>query len=285
MSPEMLEEILADRGQILALALFGVLGNTGLVLLLYFVGSRFWTRLAGPTEPPLWGRSEIGLWLFAALSVRLFFAPAIALGFSEVGAPFGVCTLLALVTTAAMDCGVIVWVVRVRGGQPLSVLGLRRLGWRSAGSATAAFVLSIFALSLWTLLWALALRELGVAPDLQDLVHIFRDEIDGRRLVSVACLITAGVLIAPISEEFVFRGFLYPWLRRHLGVVSAAVISSLLFAVVHFNVTSLLPLFVMGCILAGLYQRSGSLGAPILFHALFNAYTFANLILQANLGA
>lgn len=94
-------------------------------------------------------------------------------------------------------------------------------------------------------------------------------------LVLVALL---AVVVAPIFEEILFRGLLYPFLKRRWGQTTAALLVSALFAVVHFHVPAMLPLFVLGMALVLVYEASDSLTAPITLHAAFNA---ANLLMLA----
>jgi membrane protease YdiL (CAAX protease family) len=85
----------------------------------------------------------------------------------------------------------------------------------------------------------------------------------------LAMLVMAG-FVAPFGEELAFRGLLFPWLRGHLGVAAAAVLSGLIFAVLH-GVPILIPaLTAIGIALALLYHRCGSLWPVILAHGAFN---------------
>jgi uncharacterized protein len=85
------------------------------------------------------------------------------------------------------------------------------------------------------------------------------------------------VVIAPISEEFVFRGFLYGVLKRYAGGISALFFCGLLFALIHMHIPSLVPLFVLGCVLTFAYELSGSLLVPMTMHALFNTLTLVQV--------
>lgn len=86
----------------------------------------------------------------------------------------------------------------------------------------------------------------------------------------LALAIPLVCLIAPIAEETVFRGFLYGWLRRRLTVAPAVVVSAAIFASAHAVLVLALPLFVVGIILALLYEYSDSLIPPAIAHGLFN---------------
>lgn len=80
----------------------------------------------------------------------------------------------------------------------------------------------------------------------------------------------AMLLIAPLSEEFVFRGLIFGGLRRQLGPRAAILASSLLFAALH-TPQAALPVFLMGACAALAYQRSDSLLAAIVVHVVYNA--------------
>ena len=83
-------------------------------------------------------------------------------------------------------------------------------------------------------------------------------------------------VIAPIVEEMVFRGFIYGGLRRKWGVTVSVLVSSLVFALAHtFSVGGSIlllgpSLFIAGCALALVYERSRSLIPGMVLHASFN---------------
>lgn len=89
-----------------------------------------------------------------------------------------------------------------------------------------------------------------------------------------------AIFIAPITEEIVFRGILYRYFKSHIHPGPALLLSSLLFACMHFNLLSFLPLFIFGLLLGRNYERTGSLITPITLHALFNANTYLVLLIQ-----
>jgi membrane protease YdiL (CAAX protease family) len=83
-------------------------------------------------------------------------------------------------------------------------------------------------------------------------------------------LIPVSVLAAPVFEEFIFRGLVFGGLRRQMGALPAATGSAALFAIVH-PAPAMVPVFVVGLATAWAYERSRSLLAPMLVHALYNA--------------
>ena len=81
----------------------------------------------------------------------------------------------------------------------------------------------------------------------------------------------------PLAEEILFRGILYRWLRAHMNVPLAAVISALGFSVLH-GVPTLIPaIAALGVGLALIYEASGSLWTAVLTHALYNTLTLVLL--------
>lgn len=81
------------------------------------------------------------------------------------------------------------------------------------------------------------------------------------------------VIIAPIAEESLFRGLIYSPLYRKVGRCLAIILSSLIWTHSHFY--PLLPsigVFITGLILGWLYDRSGSLVHPIVFHMFRNSW-------------
>jgi membrane protease YdiL (CAAX protease family) len=86
------------------------------------------------------------------------------------------------------------------------------------------------------------------------------------------------VIIAPIAEEFLFRGFLFSQLKRTtLGAWGAVSLSSFLWTIIHFQYEPLilLVLFIFGIFLGYIRMAYGSLSLPIILHAINNAYAFA----------
>jgi membrane protease YdiL (CAAX protease family) len=96
-------------------------------------------------------------------------------------------------------------------------------------------------------------------------------------------LIAAGfmvVCVAPVAEEFFFRGFFYRALRTRYSIVAAAAIDGFLFGVIHYDFSgadALLfvpPLAILGFLFCLVYERTGSLYPVIAMHALNNAIAF-----------
>lgn len=73
-------------------------------------------------------------------------------------------------------------------------------------------------------------------------------------------------LIVPVLEELLYRGVMYRRLREFLGVKPAIVTAALIFALAHGNMIQFLYALPMALILHWLYEKGGTLLAPVLFH-------------------
>ena len=89
------------------------------------------------------------------------------------------------------------------------------------------------------------------------------------------------VLLAPIAEEILFRGFLLPPLRDLLGSRSAILVGASIFAAVHGNIFTFLPLFAGGIGFCWLYEKHRDLSYSIIAHMTWNAIAFALYMLSA----
>ena len=96
--------------------------------------------------------------------------------------------------------------------------------------------------------------------------------------------ISTIVIFAPVIEELLFRGFLQSFIRQHLGSKQAICITSVLFAFFHYsseqgigNLPIIISLFVLSLFIGFIYEKRGSLAAPIALHAIFNAVNVVNL--------
>jgi membrane protease YdiL (CAAX protease family) len=89
----------------------------------------------------------------------------------------------------------------------------------------------------------------------------------------LAAMLVAAIVVAPLGEEIMFRGFLFRgWARSPRSVWLAIVVISLLWAGLHvqYDWTGILQIFVVGLFLGWMRWRSGSTLLTIFLHALFN---------------
>lgn len=89
-----------------------------------------------------------------------------------------------------------------------------------------------------------------------------------------ALTIVAAVIVAPLTEELLFRGLVFTRTSRALGVYVGMVASSLIFGFMHGTAIWFIYTALFGLVLAFVFYRSRSLVYPILLHLSFNLTSF-----------
>jgi hypothetical protein len=113
-------------------------------------------------------------------------------------------------------------------------------------------------------------RLLGPEAHEQELVTLFRETTQSSDVSGVGQILLAGVVIAPLCEEFLFRGFFYAVFKRAAGAAASAAFTGALFAASHLNLAALPSLLVLALCLTLAYEATGTLLVPIVMHAIFN---------------
>ncbi len=155
--------------------------------------------------------------------------------------------------------------------QPVDWLGLKWRSWPSVFLIAPAAVVSV-----WIMIGGLQvagfmnwIESLGVET-VQDTVKLLQKSNDPWIL---GLMTFAAVVAAPLCEEVVFRGYFYAAAKKFAGPWAAALCSSLVFAAAHGSLTALLPLLIFGVLLVLIYEKTGSLWAPVAVHCCFNGAT------------
>jgi membrane protease YdiL (CAAX protease family) len=155
-------------------------------------------------------------------------------------------------------------------------LGLKAPAWRDIGYAGLGLL-------AWLVLYMVVSSLIkNIIPSLnldQKQELGFSDSTTGVGLVYVFFSL---VLLPPFVEEIVARGFLYGGLRSKLSKLSAALITSVMFAAAHLQWGSGAPLlwvaaidtFILSMILVYLRERTGGLAASMGTHMLKNGLAF-----------
>lgn len=110
----------------------------------------------------------------------------------------------------------------------------------------------------------------------QEIVRAFANNHD---LLFRLAMVLCAVILAPLVEEMLFRGFIYPVLKRFGSAPMALLSSSLLFALIHGHLAVLPALMLFSVLLTLAYERSGCLWVPTLMHAIFNAINIGLMVL------
>ncbi len=163
----------------------------------------------------------------------------------------------------------------------LKTIGLVRPELRDVGYALAGYAVYFVSFIAISIITKMLLPSLNMNQE-QELG--FSKETTGAAL---ALVFASLVILPPITEEIVTRGFLYTGLRKKLPVVIATIITSMLFAAAHLQWGSgnallwiaALDTFVLSLILVYLREKTGSLWPSIAVHMFKNGMAFALLFI------
>jgi membrane protease YdiL (CAAX protease family) len=234
---------------------WGPLSAVGLVAALYvavqFLGGLLVTEYGVHVKHLT--HSQLQTWLTESITAQFFY--------------------VLLIEVATVAC--LVWFIRHRKGR-LAQIGLTRPKLIDLGYACVGFV-SYFVVYIASI----------------KLVELFLPQIDLQQQQDVGFQNVAGggaliltfislVILPPIAEEIIFRGFLYTGLRRSLPVVAAAILTSIIFASAHLLESSDgsllwiagIDTFVLSMVLVWLREKTGRLYAGMILHGLKNGIAF-----------
>ena len=186
----------------------------------------------------------------------LFLAALAVLCFLGVQFMAGRTVLTILATFYALGfCAVLVAVAPL-GQAALPALGIRPAGWRPV----------VFGV-IGTVVLSVAVSQLGLEPKaMKEAVDIAREPG-----ALVRSLFTLAVL-APVVEELVFRGLLYGWIAGRWGTVPAWLVSSVAFALAHYEPAHILLVLPLGLLFGYLRRRTDSLLPSLAAHIFNNGF-------------
>jgi membrane protease YdiL (CAAX protease family) len=223
-----------------------------------------------PRWPAWYGPAAFGtaIALLILMSVVVS-AIRIAAGGNPSHSPHALTQALTFVLDAIL-IGVAVFFAARTARPRLAHFGLRRARlWPTLGWAALGFV----AFWIVNIVYVAILRPDGK----QDVVKELGAQHSTPALVAGGLLVIA---VAPLAEEFFFRGFFYRALRSRMGVLLAATLDGLLFGAIHYDNPKslvLLPvLALLGFVFCLVYERTGTLFATIGLHSLNNCLAYGS---------
>lgn len=140
--------------------------------------------------------------------------------------------------------------------------------WASIRFGIGSYLTMLPFLAVLALLVSIALQFLQKEPAPQPIFTIYLSET---RTPVLGWLLLLVAVVGPITEEMFFRGILYGWLRTRIGIGRALLLSAGLFAALHTDWFAFAPIFGLGLLFGWVYERTGSLAAPIAIHVFHNA--------------
>lgn len=257
--------------------LLPVLGTLFIVASL-FIYARLIRRIArdgGKVSTENFGGAD----LLAASLLIVWFLSAIIRGFSKAPRPVHQNDLL---NGAMLFLFIVVFLasfLHFRGVDLTAQFGLRRVGFGKLLGLAPGLLLAAY--PLVALAGALTQMALGKEAKPQELVRFFLEASEKSNFAAVLSTMLIGVILAPMMEEFIFRGYFYGVLKRHLGMIAGIVLNAALFAAIHLNESSLPALFVLAVCFTLAYEATGSILICMGMHSLFNLANLSLLLYAA----
>ncbi|MGQ3684159.1 MAG: lysostaphin resistance A-like protein [Candidatus Loosdrechtia sp.] len=173
-------------------------------------------------------------------------------------------------------CVYIFYLVMAEYRQSVDALGLSLVNaWENIRQGIKAYLITIPFILIAGYLVNLIASYYGAEPEIQEVVKWVLEEKSPFILIS---LVFFGIVIAPVIEEVLFRGFLQPALRNTFGSRYAILTTAFLFATVHMDLFAFLQIFILGILLGYVYEKTQTLIAPIVVHILHNSLTLIFLL-------
>ena len=145
---------------------------------------------------------------------------------------------------------------------PWKSLGFGKFNWGTLGIGCGLLIISYMIILIHNLI----LNGIGVETQGDEISKLFE------LLDTPVWFFFVGAILAPLVEEIFFRGFLFQGFRAKYGWVGGMLLSSTIFAFAHLDPVSLLPTFILGCLLAYLYHRSNSVWPGVILHVFVNTF-------------
>ena len=123
---------------------------------------------------------------------------------------------------------------------------------------------------LMALALSLGINNLIIIGNLSDMSETYQALMEAFYSSPLATQVIALAVLVPLSEELVFRGLLFRRLRERATYMQAALYSAVVLGLTHVNLVQMLYGFILGMMLSYLYEKYGSIKAPIAAHMAMN---------------
>ena len=98
--------------------------------------------------------------------------------------------------------------------------------------------------------------------------------------IGIAFFAIIAAVVAPLAEETFFRGFAFQVIKKRYGCGWGIFLSALLFSLAHLSPSGLVPIFILGLMLAWLYNKTQSIWPCIIVHAAYNSIALIFMIIS-----
>jgi membrane protease YdiL (CAAX protease family) len=98
--------------------------------------------------------------------------------------------------------------------------------------------------------------------------------------LGIAFFAVTAAVVAPLAEETFFRGFAFQGLKKRYGQGWGIFLSALLFSLAHMSPSGLVPIFILGLMLAWLFNKTKSIWPCIIVHCAYNSIALLFMIIS-----
>ncbi|HEU5121851.1 MAG TPA: CPBP family intramembrane glutamic endopeptidase [Candidatus Saccharimonadales bacterium] len=222
------------------------------------------------------------LWVVVGFGVSQLLITGILLGLNYAGVPLTsinpavINTVLAAsvyVLTLVLVLGVPFWTQKRRTSK--DDLGIARsLSWTDIGLAPAGFIVYFIVSAILVYVVTLIIPGFDVGQ-VQDVGF----ENLSQQYEVLLAFVTL-VIVAPLAEELLFRGYLYGKLRKSVPIGVAMIITSIIFGLVHGQWNVAVDVFALSMVMCTLREITGSIWAGVLLHSIKNGLAFYLLFIN-----
>ncbi|WP_408954475.1 lysostaphin resistance A-like protein [Natroniella sp. ANB-PHB2] len=177
--------------------------------------------------------------------------------------------LLLNLIQALLLAGITLFLVLNKYGVSLKEFGLKNENFVTnlKYGALSGTIICLIIVILNNFLYGLVFNLFGVEAPAQQVVY---NLLNSQNILIFLVQSAIIIIIAPITEEIFFRGFLYPYCKSKFGKSKGLILNGALFGLAHFSLWVFLPTFLGGVILAWLYDKTNSLYSSIIAHGVWN---------------
>ncbi|MBI4835511.1 MAG: CPBP family intramembrane metalloprotease [Planctomycetes bacterium] len=157
------------------------------------------------------------------------------------------------------------------GWLSIRYFGSVKSGWALQTPFKPKWLLIIIAATIglyaFNLMYVIISTALGIELQQQEVVTMV-SQTESQAEILMAFLMVCG--FGPIMEEIVYRACFYSALKKRFGVLLGIILSSLVFALMHQNLSSLVPIFMVGVTCAIIFEKTKTLMTSAIIHSFFN---------------
>ncbi|HEY1868032.1 MAG TPA: type II CAAX endopeptidase family protein [Candidatus Cybelea sp.] len=241
------------------------------------------TSPISPVWPTRWPKDSFkGFWTWAMAAFFVLLCLAAAFAQLKEGPVMPISPLLLDAGIALQFAVEALFAAMILAALPrLSKFTLRELGFRVPTLSTVGIAIVGFAAMFVVADGSATLIEnFAHSRHQQDIVQIFKLLHDPTAIV---IFIVFAVIFAPFAEETFFRVFFFNLGLRYGGFWGGAILSGVMFGIVHGDLYAAVPLALGGMVLCGVYYVTRNAYASMISHALFNGLSIAALLFAPKL--